>query len=68
MFISEKHTMLFKKAVGLQDGFPEKLGYGNEWHYPCVWEAAGKLYITYTSNRDESHLKRNLVISVIDLK
>lgn len=59
--------MVFDRSMVLQDRFSEKLGWGLEWHYPCAVEADGMLYITYTSNVDETRILRNLVVSVIDV-
>lgn len=67
LYISKKKTMVFDRSIVLQDGLSEKLGWGLEWHYPCAVETDGKLYITYTSNIDETRILRNLVVSVIDV-
>lgn len=67
LYISRKNSMVFDRVQVLQDGLSEKLGWGLEWHYPCAVEADGKLYITYTSNVDETRIFRNLVVSVIDV-
>ncbi len=67
LYVSEKDSMKFSKSVVLQDGLSDELGWGLEWHYPCAVEADGKLYITYTSNIDETRILRNLVVSVVDI-
>ncbi len=67
VFFSAPGTMRFTEGFFLRDGFSETLGYGVVWHYPCAWEADGKLYVAYTAGYDTSWVRRGLTVSVIDL-
>lgn len=66
LFLSDGDSLSFTRAYLLQDGPSGQLGFGEAWHYPCAWEADGKLYVIYTVNHGPSW-RRGAVLTVIDL-
>ncbi len=68
LFLSEPKEEKFSKCIVIQDGFSEKFGFGEVWHYPSAFENDGKLYVIYTVSVDSGWIKRRAVVTVIDLK
>ena len=67
MFVSEPETMNFTKAFVINHSKNEKLGFGEQWHYPIAYEENGKLYIIQTVTVDEKENTRGAVLSIIDI-
>ncbi|MBQ4528450.1 MAG: AraC family transcriptional regulator [Clostridia bacterium] len=66
LFLSEKNTINFNKAIVIQDGDNPNFENGMMWHYPCAWESDGKLYITYTVTLKDGK-GRGAMISIVNL-
>lgn len=63
----------FSSGYMINAGINKELGYGSRWHYPCAYEAFGKLYVIYTVDiKDETDIgyikcHRGAVISELPL-
>lgn len=66
IFFSKPGTVLFDTGYMLEDGVSAVLGYGVRWHYPCAYEADGKLYVICTVNVDEEN-RRGAVLLTLPL-
>ena len=67
MLVSEKESMRFNKCITLQNGHSKEFDFGTDWHYPCAYEADGKLYVVYTVNLGDNWLVRGGIVSVVDV-
>ena len=66
LFLSEKGTINFNKAIVIQDGDNPDFTDGMMWHYPCAWESDGKLYIIYTVTLKDGK-GRGAMLSIVNL-
>ncbi len=65
ILLTEPDKSVFTEGYILQDGYSDKLGYGDkQWSYPCAYEYDGKLYVIYSVDNEAG---RGAVMSVIPI-